>query len=182
MDMAIDGAAAPSLASLLHQSRSLAAQQGRSDLPAIQLGLEQIEAQSRRLVARAAPGAPPPGAHEKAHYFLAGAGVDASQLGADVRRVELRGAFEMLEAVGDTDVEVRRRCAHLCWPCHSLAASPSCATRTSISSSPPSRRAAGKRSPTSTRAWRAAWRTTGRSSALASSRSSASTPARVPSR
>lgn len=41
-----------SLAELLQQSRKLTNQLGRSDLPQIQLGLDQIENQSRKLVSK----------------------------------------------------------------------------------------------------------------------------------
>lgn len=53
-------AAGMSLVDLLQQSRKLVNQLGRdSDLPPIQLGIDQIESQSRKLVSKSARGAHP---------------------------------------------------------------------------------------------------------------------------
>lgn len=100
-------------------------------LPTVQLGLDQIEAQSRRLISKIRKndtldaslslfGAGPPnsgrdgrsvsalngqGTSSKAHYLLAGAGVNAEELGKTIDGVDLRGTFEPLQPLQDTDVE-----------------------------------------------------------------------------
>ncbi|OAV94325.1 hypothetical protein PTTG_03009 [Puccinia triticina 1-1 BBBD Race 1] len=100
-------------------------------LPTVQLGLDQIEAQSRRLVskirkndtldaslslfgggpagsardARSLTALNGQGTSSKAHYLLAGAGVNAEELGKTIDGVDLRGTFEPLQPLQDTDVE-----------------------------------------------------------------------------
>jgi len=100
-------------------------------LPTVQLGLDQIEAQSRRLVSKIRKndtldaslslfgGGPATsgrdarslttlngqGTSSKAHYLLAGAGVNAEELGKTIDGVDLRGTFEPLQPLQDTDVE-----------------------------------------------------------------------------
>ncbi|KAI9629828.1 hypothetical protein KEM48_012554 [Puccinia striiformis f. sp. tritici PST-130] len=99
-------------------------------LPTVQLGLDQIEAQSRRLVSKIRKndtldasmslftGGPASsgrdgrnsalngqGTSSKAHYLLAGAGVNAEELGKTIDGVDLRGTFEPLQPLQDTDVE-----------------------------------------------------------------------------
>ncbi|KAA1064636.1 hypothetical protein PGT21_010162 [Puccinia graminis f. sp. tritici] len=100
-------------------------------LPTVQLGLDQIEAQSRRLVSKIRKndtldaslslfGGGPANSHRdgrsltslngqgtssKAHYLLAGAGVNAEELGKTIDGVDLRGTFEPLQPLQDTDVE-----------------------------------------------------------------------------
>ncbi|PLW37232.1 hypothetical protein PCASD_15347 [Puccinia coronata f. sp. avenae] len=100
-------------------------------LPTVQLGLDQIEAQSRRLVSKIRKndtldaslslfgGAPPgsgrdgrsltalnsQGTSSKAHYLLAGAGVNANELGKTIDGVDLRGTFKPLQPLQGTNVE-----------------------------------------------------------------------------
>lgn len=104
------GESQPSLSDLLNQSHSLtAALNDRHDLPSIQLGLDQIESQSRRLLRhqsvgvgassglRASSGpAGPEGAvfNDKAAYFLANAGIDAASLGASISRINTARSAE----------------------------------------------------------------------------------------
>ncbi|KAK0555403.1 nuclear pore complex subunit [Tilletia horrida] len=71
---------------------------GRSELPSINYGLQQIEAQSRRLRPGAVAEDP------NAAYFLAPA-VNAAKLSEDVRNVNLRHTFEPLQPIFDTDIE-----------------------------------------------------------------------------
>ena len=123
MDTALDAlggpssSGQPSLADLLQQSRKLNTRLGgsRADLPSIQLGLDQIEAQSRKLAqARATTvGASSLGAgvgnDAKAHYFLANGGIDASGLADTINQTDIANAFEPLQPIYDTDVEVSGR-------------------------------------------------------------------------
>lgn len=106
-----------SLSDLLQQSRKLNTHLGgssRADLPSIQLGLDQIEAQSRKLAqARATTvGASSsfngagPGNDAKAHYFLANGGIDASGLADTINQTDIANAFEPLQPIYDTDVDV----------------------------------------------------------------------------
>ncbi|MBW0496005.1 hypothetical protein O181_035720 [Austropuccinia psidii MF-1] len=91
-------------------------------LPTVQLGLDQIEAQSRRLVSKIRKNDSldaslsqrehqnfvslnGQGSSSKAHYLLAGAGVNAEELGKTIDGVDLRGTFEPLQPLQDTDVE-----------------------------------------------------------------------------
>ncbi|KAG0141236.1 hypothetical protein CROQUDRAFT_664119 [Cronartium quercuum f. sp. fusiforme G11] len=102
-----------------------------SSLPTVQLGLDQIESQSRRLVSKLRKNDPfesssspfnngqvasgrdglnissinGQGPSSKAHYLLAGAGVNADELGKTIDAVDLRGTFEPLQPLQDTDVE-----------------------------------------------------------------------------
>lgn len=103
-------------------------------LPTVQLGLDQIESQSRRLISKlrkndhldstsspynnghGTPGRDVrtisslngQGPSSKAHYILASAGVNADELGKTIDAVDLRGTFEPLQPLQDTDVEVSR--------------------------------------------------------------------------
>lgn len=98
-------AAPQSLSELLQQSRKLTNHLGRSDLPQIQLGLDQIEKQSRKLVSKnlRAGSAQPNDA--RAHYFLANGGIDAAQLADTIQSANIAGTFEPLQPMYDTDVE-----------------------------------------------------------------------------
>ena len=98
-------AAGGSLVDLLQQSRKLVNQLGRdSDLPPIQLGIDQIESQSRKLVSKNARGAHP-AADARAHYLLASGGIDAAQLANTIQSTDIANTFEPLQPVYDTDVE-----------------------------------------------------------------------------
>lgn len=110
MDMASGGPSSSSLADLLQQSRKLTTHLSgsRSDLPSIQLGLDQIESQSRKLaLARSqAASAAAAGNDAKAHYFLANAGIDAGNLAETINQANIAEAFEPLQPIYDTDVDV----------------------------------------------------------------------------
>ncbi|SAM84527.1 related to NIC96-nuclear pore protein [Ustilago bromivora] len=98
-------AAPQSLSELLQQSRKLTNHLGRSDLPQIQLGLDQIENQSRKLVSKSLrSGSAQPG-DARAHYFLANGGIDAAQLADTINAANIAGTFEPLQPIYDTDVE-----------------------------------------------------------------------------
>lgn len=133
----------PTLTDLLQQSRKLNTQLGArgADLPSIHLGLDQIEAQSRKIAqARATTQAGVAGAgfgggggggfgssgsgrdslatdgtsgfahgmgnDTKAHYFLANGGIDASGLADTINQTNIAQAFEPLQPIYDTDVDV----------------------------------------------------------------------------
>ncbi|GAA6006571.1 linker nucleoporin NIC96 [Rhodotorula paludigena] len=100
-----------SLAALLEQSKRLAHQVQTSgvDLPAIQLGLDQIESQSRRIAGRSLKEA---GQTGNAAYLLASGGVNADQLSSNINSVNLAGTFEPLVPLSDTDVEGYIRHTH----------------------------------------------------------------------
>ncbi|PWN43818.1 NIC-domain-containing protein [Ceraceosorus guamensis] len=116
------------LSQLLNQSHSLTAHLGnRNDLPHIQLGLDQIESQTRRLLrhqsvgpssgARASVGAGGYGgdgvaSNDKAAYFLASAGIDAASLGASIARINTSRAFEPLSPIYDTDIDAYLKHSH----------------------------------------------------------------------
>ncbi|KWU41638.1 NIC-domain-containing protein [Rhodotorula sp. JG-1b] len=109
-----------SLASLLEQSQRLQASLAASssaalssqpgvDLPTIQLGLDQIESQSRRIAGRSLKEA---GQAGNAAYLLASGGVNAEQLSSNINSVNLAGTFEPLVPLSDTDVEGYIRHTH----------------------------------------------------------------------
>jgi nuclear pore complex protein Nup93 len=106
--------AQPSLTELLQQSRKLNTH-NRADLPSIQLGLDQIEAQSRKLaqarattVGASSLNGAGAGNDAKAHYFLANGGIDASGLADTINQTDIANAFEPLQPIYDTDVDVSR--------------------------------------------------------------------------
>ncbi|KAK4050856.1 nuclear pore complex subunit [Microbotryomycetes sp. JL201] len=80
------------------------------DLPAIQLGLDQIEQHSRRIAQRSAKEFK--GQQGSAAYLLASGGVNADQLSSTVNAVNLAGTFEPLLPLSDTDVEGYLRHTH----------------------------------------------------------------------
>lgn len=94
-----------SLSDILQQSRKLTNQLGRdSDLPAIQLGIDQIESQSRKLVSKSVRSGNP-SADARAHYLLASGGIDATQLSNAIQQTNIANTFEPLQPVFDTDME-----------------------------------------------------------------------------
>ncbi|PWN52304.1 NIC-domain-containing protein [Violaceomyces palustris] len=99
------GSQPQTLAELLQQSRKLTNHLGRSDLPQIQLGLDQIENQSRKLVSKSLrSGTVQPG-DARAHYFLANGGIDAAELADTINAANIANTFEPLQPIYDTDVE-----------------------------------------------------------------------------
>lgn len=95
---------APSLSDILQQSRKLTNQLARdSDLPSIQLGIDQIESQSRKLVSKSVRSGHTP-ADARAHYLLASGGIDAAQLSNAIQHTNISNTFEPLQPVYDTDV------------------------------------------------------------------------------
>ncbi|VDC01189.1 unnamed protein product [Peniophora sp. CBMAI 1063] len=97
------------LAALLAQSKALNAQFARPELPHVQLSLDQIEAQSRRLVSQQ-PGAQHDQA--RANYLLAQARVDAPALAASIASLNAQNTFAPLQPLPDTDVAGFLRHAH----------------------------------------------------------------------
>ncbi len=94
-----------SLSDILQQSRKLTNQLGRdSDLPPIQLGIDQIESQSRKLVSKSVRGGNP-AADARAHYLLASGGIDATQLSNAIQQSNIANTFEPLQPVYDTDMD-----------------------------------------------------------------------------
>ncbi|PCH33116.1 nucleoporin-interacting protein NIC96 [Wolfiporia cocos MD-104 SS10] len=100
---------ATDLSSLLTASKALTSHLSRQDLPSVNLGLDQIEAQSRRLVSRQ------PGAStdiDRANYLLAQAHVDAPALADSIAHLNTSTTFTPLQALQDTDVAGYIRHAH----------------------------------------------------------------------
>lgn len=97
------------LSTLLAESQALTAHLAPNDIPSIHLGLEQIEAQSRRLVSRQAAAA---GDSGKASYLLAQAQVDAGTLASNIAALNTATTFAPLQPLQDTDVAGFLRHAH----------------------------------------------------------------------
>ncbi|SCV71462.1 BQ2448_3050 [Microbotryum intermedium] len=104
--------AADTPSSLHHHTHSALPHDGR--LPTIQLGLDQIEAQSRRIAAKSIKDRQAGRTHRNgnAAFLLAHAGVNADQLQASVDHVKLTGTFEPLLPLNDTDVQVSTSLNH----------------------------------------------------------------------
>ncbi|KAH9938956.1 nucleoporin-interacting protein NIC96 [Epithele typhae] len=100
---------AANLSSLLNASKALTSHLSRPDLPSVNLSLEQIEAQSRRLVSRQ-PGTS--GDASRANYLLAQAHVDAPALANSIAHLNTQTTFSPLQALQDTDVAGYLRHAH----------------------------------------------------------------------
>ncbi|KAG8801360.1 hypothetical protein FRC16_000668 [Serendipita sp. 398] len=97
------------LSTLLSESQALTAHLAPTDIPSIHLGLEQIEAQSRRLVSRQAAA---PGDTGKASYLLAQAQVDTGTLANNIAALNTATTFAPLQPLHDTDVAGFLRHAH----------------------------------------------------------------------
>ncbi|OJA13415.1 hypothetical protein AZE42_05943, partial [Rhizopogon vesiculosus] len=100
---------ASDLSSLLNSSRALNSHLSRPDLPSVNLSLDQIEAQSRRLVSRQ-PGAATDA--DRANYLLAQAHVDAPALANSIAHLNTSTTFSPLQPLQDTDVAGYLRHAH----------------------------------------------------------------------
>jgi nuclear pore complex protein Nup93 len=100
---------ASDLSSLLNSSRALNSHLSRPDLPSVNLSLDQIEAQSRRLVSRQ-PGASSDA--DRANYLLAQAHVDAPALANSIAHLNTSTTFSPLQPLQDTDVAGYLRHAH----------------------------------------------------------------------
>ncbi|KAG2748571.1 nucleoporin-interacting protein NIC96 [Suillus brevipes Sb2] len=100
---------ASDLSSLLNSSRALNSHLSRPDLPSVNLSLDQIEAQSRRLVSRQ-PGASSDA--DRANYLLAQAHVDAPALANSIAHLNTSTTFSPLQPLQDTDVTGYLRHAH----------------------------------------------------------------------
>ncbi|KAI0693757.1 nucleoporin-interacting protein NIC96 [Cerioporus squamosus] len=97
------------LSALLNASKALTSHLSRPDLPSVNLSLDQIEAQSRRLVSRQ------PGTSadtSRANYLLAQAHVDAPALANSIAHLNTQTTFSPLQALQDTDVAGYLRHAH----------------------------------------------------------------------
>ena len=117
---------AADLSSLLSASKALTAHLSKPDLPSVNLSLDQIEAQSRRLVSRQAG----PSDDSRAYafqnvscwhtliskfyrnYLLAQARVDAPALASEIAHLNTATTFTPLQALQDTDVAGYLRHAH----------------------------------------------------------------------
>ncbi|THH11355.1 hypothetical protein EW145_g702 [Phellinidium pouzarii] len=97
------------LSALLESSKALTAHLARRDLPSVNLSLDQIEAQSRRLVSRQ-PG--PSSDSDRANYILAQAHVDAPALANSIAHLNTSTTFSPLQPLHDTDVAGYLRHAH----------------------------------------------------------------------
>ncbi|KAF9007943.1 nucleoporin-interacting protein NIC96 [Cyathus striatus] len=97
------------LSALLTASKGLTSHLSRPDLPTVNLSLDQIEAQSRRLVSRQ------PGTStdiDRANYLLAQARVDAPALSNTIAHLNTSTTFSPLQPLQDTDVAGYLRHAH----------------------------------------------------------------------
>ncbi|KAI5989751.1 nucleoporin-interacting protein NIC96 [Pisolithus albus] len=97
------------LSSLLNSSRALNAHLSKPDLPTVNLSLDQIEAQSRRLVSRQPAAATDA---DRANYLLAQAHVDAPALASSIAHLNTSTTFSPLQPLQDTDVAGYLRHAH----------------------------------------------------------------------
>ncbi|ETW78360.1 hypothetical protein HETIRDRAFT_325165 [Heterobasidion irregulare TC 32-1] len=100
---------ASDLSALLTSSKALTSHLSRPDLPHVNLSLDQIEAQSRRLVARQSGAATDSG---RANYLLAQAHVDAPALANAIAHLNTSTTFSPLRPLQDTDVAGYLRHAH----------------------------------------------------------------------
>ena len=94
---------ATNLSSLLSSSRQLTAHLNRPDLPSVNLSLDQIEAESRRLLRQ-------PGSNvdaDRANFLLAKANVDPTNLTTSIAHLQNTAAttFTPLQALQETDVQ-----------------------------------------------------------------------------
>ncbi|EPQ61191.1 NIC-domain-containing protein [Gloeophyllum trabeum ATCC 11539] len=96
------------LSALLTSSKALTSHLSKPDLPSINLSLDQIEAQSRRLVSKR----PRTGDNDRANYLLAQAHVDAPALASSIAHLNTANTFSPLQALQDTDVLGYLRHAH----------------------------------------------------------------------
>ncbi|GLB36674.1 putative nuclear pore protein [Lyophyllum shimeji] len=100
---------ASDLSALLTASKGLTSHLARPDLPSVQLSLDQVEAQSRRLVSRQPAAAVDT---DRAKYLLAQAHVDASALSDSIAHLNTSTTFSPLQPLQDTDVAGYLRHAH----------------------------------------------------------------------
>ncbi|KAF8905156.1 nucleoporin-interacting protein NIC96 [Mucidula mucida] len=97
------------LSAVLTASKDLTSHLYRPDLPSVSLSLDQVEAQSRRLVSRQ-PGSSNDA--DRANYLLAQARVDASALSDSIAHLNTSTTFSPLQPLQDTDVTGFLRHAH----------------------------------------------------------------------
>ncbi|KAL4069265.1 nucleoporin-interacting protein NIC96 [Scleroderma citrinum] len=97
------------LSALLNSSRALNSHLSRPDLPSVNLSLDQVEAQSRRLVTRQPAAASDA---DRANYLLAQAHVDAPALAHSIAHLNTSTTFSPLQPLQDTDVAGYLRHAH----------------------------------------------------------------------
>ncbi|KAF5377189.1 hypothetical protein D9615_006450 [Tricholomella constricta] len=100
---------ASDLSALLTSSKSLTSHLSRPDIPSVHLSLDQVEAQSRRLVSRQPGASTDP---DRANYLLAQAHVDASALTNSIAHLNTSTTFSPLQPLQDTDVAGYLRHAH----------------------------------------------------------------------
>ncbi|GAA5897343.1 linker nucleoporin NIC96 [Sporobolomyces salmoneus] len=97
-----------SLASLLEQSQRLQQSHYRveNELPSINLGLDQIESQSRKIAAKSLKDTSSTTGGGNAAYILASGGVNADQLSSHINQLASPSVtFEPLLPLSDTDIE-----------------------------------------------------------------------------
>ncbi|THU98598.1 NIC-domain-containing protein [Dendrothele bispora CBS 962.96] len=100
---------ASELSSLLTASKDLTKHLAKPDLPSVNLSLDQIEAQSRRLVSRHPETS---NDADRANYLLAQAHVDAPALSSSIAHLNASTTFTPLQPLQDTDVAGYLRHAH----------------------------------------------------------------------
>ncbi|KAH8990608.1 nucleoporin-interacting protein NIC96 [Lactarius akahatsu] len=97
------------LSSLLASSKALTSHLKLQDLPNVSLSLDQIEAQSRKLLPRQ-PGAPTDAG--RANYLLAQAHIDVPALANSIAHLNTSATFLPLQPLQDTDISGYLRHAH----------------------------------------------------------------------
>ncbi|KAF8497062.1 nucleoporin-interacting protein NIC96 [Russula emetica] len=97
------------LSSLLASSKALTSHLKRQDLPNVSLSLDQIEAQSRRLLPRQTGAQADTG---RANYLLAQAHVDVPSLVNSIAHINPSATFLPLQPLQDTDISGYLRHAH----------------------------------------------------------------------
>ncbi|KAJ1961276.1 nuclear pore complex subunit [Dipsacomyces acuminosporus] len=92
-----------SLSSLLEESKKLTTHLVSSDIPTVQRGIDLLESESRKLVAKSVRNGR--SLDPRAQQMLASSGVDTDELTENVGSVALLSAFELLQPSFDANVE-----------------------------------------------------------------------------
>ncbi|KAJ2828422.1 nuclear pore complex subunit, partial [Coemansia sp. 'formosensis'] len=92
-----------SLSTLLEESKRLTTHLTSSEIPSVQRGLDLLESESRKLVARSVRNGK--ALDPRAQSMLASSGVDTDELTENVASAALLSAFEMLQPTYDANVE-----------------------------------------------------------------------------
>ncbi|KAJ2391681.1 nuclear pore complex subunit [Coemansia sp. RSA 2611] len=94
----------PTLSSLLEESKQLTTHLSQADIPNVHRGIDLLESESRKLVARSVRGGRV-ALDPRAQSLLAGAGVDAEAMAETNASAALLSAFETMQPAYDANVE-----------------------------------------------------------------------------